>query len=114
MSSEIVVLVFDIIILILGADALFSALRMKKTGIPSAILIPKQEQSKIKNREAFCDKMYQPTILFGIMICLYGIMDMLNNYVIRIMYVDLISIVCFLIVCAWYVKKLREVKEAHM
>lgn len=114
MSSETVVLVFDIIILIFGMNALLNALRMKKTGIPSAILIPKQEQPKIKNREAFCEKMYQPTILFGIMICLYGIMDILNNYVIRMMYVDLISIVCFLIVCAWYVKKLREVKEAHM
>lgn len=113
MSSEIVVLVFDIIILILGADALLSALRMKKTGVPSAILIPRQEQADIRDKKAFCEKMYQPTVLFGVMICLYGVMDILNNYVIRVAYIDFITIACFLIVCAWYLKKLRVAKEGH-
>lgn len=114
MSSEIVVLVFDIIICILGVNAILSALRMKKTGIPSSILIPGEEQFKIRNKEVFCEKMYQPTVLFGVMICLYGVVDVLNSYVIRVAYVDLVCMGCFLIVCAWYLKKLRDVKEMHM
>ena len=49
MSSEMIVLIFDMIIFIFGADALYAAVRMKKTGVPSAILIPKEEQGKVKN-----------------------------------------------------------------
>lgn len=114
MKSESIVLVFDIIILILGLDALFSAVRMKKTGIPSAILIPREEQNRIRNKEAFCRKMYRPTILFGIMICLYGVADLLNRKVLKLPFVDLLSIACFLIVCVWYLRKLREVKGEHV
>lgn len=114
MKSETIVLVFDIIILILGLDALFSAVRVKKTGIPSAILIPREEQDRIRNKEAFCGKMYQPTILFGIIICLYGVADLLNRNVLKLPFVDLLSIACFLIVCVWYLRKLREVKGEHL
>lgn len=114
MSSEIVVLVFDIIILILGVNTLFSALRMKKTGIPSAILIPKEEQARIRNQKAFCEKIFQPTLLFGILICVYGVADLCNSFVVRVPYMDIACIACFLLVCAWYMKKLRDAKDAHM
>lgn len=114
MQSETIVLVFDVIILILGLDALFSAVRMKKTGIPSAILIPKEEQGRIKSKEEFCGKMYLPTILFGIIICLYGVTDLLNRRVLHLPFVDILSIACFLIVCVWYLSKLREVKKEHV
>lgn len=113
MQSETIVLAFDVIILILGLDALFSAVRMKKTGIPSAILIPKEEQGRIKNKEEFCGKMYRPTILFGMIICLYGVADLFNRCVLKLPFVDLLSMACFLIVCVWYIRKLREVKKEH-
>lgn len=114
MSSETIVLLFDILILILGINALCSAMRMKKTGIPSAILLPKEEQGRVRNAKEFCAKMYQPTILFGAMICLYGAVDILNSLVIKLPALDLLCMACFLIVCYWYVKKLREVKGEHV
>ena len=114
MSSEMIVLLFDIIILILGINAILSAVRMKKTGIPSAILIPKEEQGRVRNAKEFCEKLYQPTILFGIMICLYGAADILNSQVIKLPALDLLSMACFLSVCIWYVRKLREVKGEHV
>lgn len=114
MSSEMIVLIFDVIIFIFGADALYAAVRMKKTGVPSAILIPKEEQAKVKNPEKFCQKMYQPTIMFGLMICLYAAADFINRRVFQAPAVDLLGMACFFIVCIWYVKKLREVKGAHV
>lgn len=114
MSSEMIVLIFDIIIFIFGVDALYAAVRMKKTGAPSAILIPKEEQIKVKNPEKFCQKMYQPTIVFGLMICLYAAVDFANRRVFHVPVADLLSIACFLIVCIWYVRKLREVKGEHV
>lgn len=114
MSSEMIVLIFDMIIFIFGADALYAAVRMKKTGVPSAILIPKEEQRKVKNPEMFCQKMYQPTIVFGLMICLYAAADFINRKVFQVPAADLLSMGCFLIVCVWYVKKLREVKGEHV
>ncbi|KAI4447064.1 hypothetical protein C823_001583 [Eubacterium plexicaudatum ASF492] len=114
MSSEIIVLIFDLIILMFGAVAIYAAVRMKKTGEPSAILIPKEEQQKVRNAEQFCTKMYQPTILFGLLICLYGAVDIWNRQMLKAPALDLLSIACFLIVCIWYVRKLREVKEEHV
>lgn len=114
MQSETIVLMFDIIILILGTYALYAAVRMKKTGIPSAILIPAQEQPRIRNAEGFCQKMYQPTLVFGSAVCLYGIADLSNQFVLKQPVVDLLSTACFLIAIVWYVKKLRQVKEEHL
>ena len=114
MSSEMIVLLFDIIILILGIAAIHAAIRMKKTGVPSAILIPKEEQARVRNAESFCEKMYQPTILFGALICLYGGVDILNRHFLKVPLMDILSMACFLIVCIWYVRKLREVKGEHV
>lgn len=114
MSSEMIVLLFDIIILIFGIDAIYAAIRMRKTGVPSAILIPKEEQARVRHAETFCEKMYRPTILFGVMICLYGIVDILNRQFLKVPIMDILSMACFLIVCIWYVRKLREVKGEHV
>ena len=114
MQSEMIVLMFDIIILILGTYALYAAVHMKKTGIPSAILIPAQEQPRIRNAEGFCQKMYQPTLVFGSVVCLYGIVDLSNQFVLKQPVVDLLSTASFLIAIVWYVKKLRQVKEEHL
>ncbi len=114
MQSEVIVLMFDIIILILGTYALYAAVHMKKTGIPSAILIPAQEQPRIRNAEGFCQKMYQPTLVFGSVVCLYGIVDLSNQFVLKQPVVDLLSTASFLIAIVWYVKKLRQVKEEHL
>lgn len=114
MSSDIVVLVFDVILVFLGFYACAAALRMKKTGIPSAILIPKEEQPYLKNAPQFCRKMYQPTVLFGCMSCVYGLTDLLNRCALKLPFLDLVSLACFLGVCYWYVKKLLAVKAEHL
>ena len=114
MSSDKIVLLFDVIVLIFGLYACAAALRMKKTGIPSGILIPKAEQPCLKNAAQFCGKMYQPTIFFGCMSCVYGLADLLNRCVLKLPYVDLLSMVCFLGVCYWYIRKLLVVKAAHL
>lgn len=114
MSSDEIMFLFDIIILVYGIYGVFSAVRMKNTGIPSAILVSKDELPKVKNAKEFCNKMYQPTIIFGGMACLFGGTQILNQYVIKRALVDILGVVCFLIVCAWYVKELRKAKEGHL
>lgn len=114
MASDEIMLLFDIIILVYGFYGIFSGVRMKSTGIPSAILVSKDELPKVKNAEEFCNKMYQPTIIFGGMACLFGILQILNQYVIKRALADILGVACFLIVCAWYVKELRKAKEGHL
>lgn len=114
MSSDFIMLLFDIIILVYGVYGIFSAVRMKNTGIPSAILVSRDEINKVKNAKEFCNKMYQPTLVFGAMACIYSLLEVLNQYVIKQALVDIFGVVCFLIVCAWYVKELRKVKEKHV
>lgn len=114
MSSENTMLIFDILILILGVYGIVSAVHMKNTGIPSAILISKQELPRVRNAKEFCKRMYQPTIVFSSIAVLYGVVDLLNQYVLKLPYVDLLGIVCFLIVCAWFVRELNKVKGDYV
>lgn len=114
MSSDTIMLIFDLIIFGYGLYGVLSAIRMKKTGIPSTILVSKEELPKIKNPQKFCQKMYQPTVVFGCMACVFGGIEVVNQYVIKRAFVDILGVVCFLIVCAWYVKEMRRAKEEHL
>lgn len=113
MSSHKIVLVFDIVLLILGLHACVAALRMKKTGVPSEILIPKEEQPCLKNAPQFCEKICQPTFLFGCMCCAYGVFDFLNRWMLKLPFADALGVICFLGGCYWYVRKLAVVKREH-
>ena len=84
MSSYKIVLVFDIILLIFGLYACAAAMRMKKTGVPSEILIPKEEQRCLKDAPQFCGKMYLPTVLFGCLSCVYGAFDFINRQALKV------------------------------
>lgn len=114
MSSYKIVLVFDIILLIFGLYACAAAMRMKKTGVPSEILIPKEEQRCLKDAPQFCGKMYLPTVLFGCLSCVYGAFDFINRQVLKVPFVEYVGMVCFLGGCYWYVRKLLAVKGEHL
>lgn len=114
MSSDTIMLIFDIVILLYGVYAAASAVRMKKTGIPSAILLSKEESGRVRNAKEFCGCMYQPTLIFGVLGCLYGVVALLNQYVFRQSLIEIFGVVCFLIVCGWYVKELRKAKERYV
>lgn len=114
MSSHKIVLVFDIVLLILGLYACAEALRMKKTGIPPEILIPKEERPRLKDAPQFCRRMYLPTVLFGCMSCAYGGFDFMNRWVLKLPFAEYAGVVCFLGGCYWYVKKLLAVKGEYL
>ncbi len=111
MSSDAIMLVYDVLILICGLYGIYSAVQMKKTGIPSAILISKEESGNMKQAEKFCDAMYHPTILFGAVACLYSLAALLNQYFFKQFVIEILGIVCFLLVCAWFLKKMRIAKD---
>lgn len=110
-SSNDIMFVFDLIILVLGVFWIISAVHMKNTGIPSPILIAKEELPKIKHPEKFCRLMCRPTVILGVIACLYSGADLFNRFVTKLPFVDLFGVVCFLIVCTWYVKEMRAAKE---
>lgn len=113
MPSDFMVIIFDVLILILGFYGIASAIRMKDTGIPSALLVRQDEIPRMRDVKGFCSQMSQPTVVFSAAASLYGAADLLNQYVLKLAYVDIIGIFCFLIVCIWYVRKLRQAREVH-
>lgn len=114
MSSEKIVQLLDVIIFIMGIMVIYQAVRMKKTGIPSQILIPKEEQPVLKHAKEFCSRMYQPTILFGSIISLYGAADIVNRRMFKVPAAEFLLVACFLAASFWYIRRLRKVKEEHI
>ena len=114
MTSDNIMLLFDAIIFIYGAYAIISGIRMKTTHVPSAILLAKNELYKVKNAKDFCICMSRPTVVFGAAACIYSILDVTNQFWFRIIAVDMVALVCFFIVCGWYVKELRKEKEKYV
>lgn len=114
MSSDTIMLLFNLIILIFGFYGIFSAVHMKRTGIPSTLIVSKGEASSVAKKEEFCDHLYVPTVIFGVVSCLYGIVTLFNQYVLQQQLIKILAVVCYLIVCMWYVKELQKIKADYL
>ncbi len=114
MSSSKVMSVFDVIIIVFGLYGIFCAVRMKKSGVVSAFLFSEEELPKLKDGPGFCREMYRPTVLLGIVSCLFGIADIINRYVLGMPYIQMAGVACFLAACGWFVNKMRAIKEKHI
>ncbi len=114
MSADGMMLIFDVIVLIYGIYGIYSAFQMRKTGVPSKILVSQEEIYKIRNAKEFCERMFKPTLIFGVMACAYSLVEALNQYVIRRGFVDILCAVCIVAGCVWYCRELRRVRAEHI
>lgn len=79
LNSDVVFIIFDAIVLLLGAYLMFCAFKMKKTDkIPPILLAPK-ELELCKNPYGFIDYMFPYLLAFGIICVLFGVSSIIGD-----------------------------------
>ncbi|HAQ52323.1 MAG TPA: hypothetical protein DCR12_06115 [Lachnospiraceae bacterium] len=115
LSSNVVIIVFDVLILLLGLYLIFNAIKMKKTDeMPSILLTPK-ELKLCKNPYGFIDYMFPFLLIFGIVATVFGIVSLLGDTVLNFPRIyDGIAVVILLAVWFWFSMMLRKAKQKFM
>lgn len=114
MQTDYIMLIFDVVIFGYGVYMVYSARQMQETKQPPTILLNPMELVGARDIPGFCEAMYKPLILFGIMAMIYGIVGMVNDIFVSIQTVNLVSIGLFLIMCIWFFRQMKNNKTKYL
>ena len=114
MGSDSFMLLFDLIILCYGLYLVYSAYQMKKTHQPSNLIINQADLVGARDTKGFCEAMFKPTVVFGMMAVLYGIVGFVNDRYVDEPMVNFVSIALFLILCFWYLRETKKYKSQYL
>ena len=107
-------LLFDVIILCYGVYLIYCGFQMKKTHQPSNVIINQAELIGARDTKGFCDAMFKPLMVFGIMAVLYGIIGFVNDRYIDEPMVNFVAIAVFLILCFWFLRETKKNKAKYL
>ena len=114
MSSDSFMLLFDVIILCYGLYLIYSGYQMKKTHQPSNLIINQADLIGARDTKGFCEAMFKPTVVFGMMAVLYGIVGFINDRYVDEPMVNFASIILFLILCFWCLRETKKYKSQYL
>ena len=114
MSSDSFMLLFDVIILCYGLYLIYSGYQMKKTHQPSNLIINQADLIGARDTKGFCEAMFKPTVVFGMMAVLYGIVGFINDRYVDEPMVNFASIILFLILCFWFLRETKKYKSQYL
>ena len=115
LNSDVVIIIFDVLILLLGAYLVFNAIKMKKTDTIPAVLLTPKELQYCRDPYGFIDYMFKFLLIFGIVCTAFGIVSLLGDTVLSFpkLY-DAIAIVILLAVWFWFSMMLKKAKKIFM
>ena len=104
--------IFNVILAVLGIYLSYAAVQMKRTGQICAILLSDEERNSCTDAQGFIDGIYRQTLLFGMIMLLFGVADGINGVIgfFGRTFSIIVSVV-FLISCLWFFSVTRRVKE---
>lgn len=114
MSSDSFMSLFDMIILFYGAYMIYSGYQMRKTHEPSKLIITQSDLIGARDPKGFCEAMFKPFVIFGMLAILYGIVGFLNDRFVEDPMVNLAAIGLFLILCFWFMRELNKNKTKYL
>lgn len=103
--------VFDIILLVYGIYTIYSAVTMKKRGVPSKWLVPEQELNKCRDVKGYVDAMHSKTLIFGVITAVYGVVSSINRLLLSIWVLDIVCMGIFLASCIVYIIILNKARS---
>ena len=114
MSSDSFMILFDVISLCYGVYLFYSGYQMRNTHQPSNLIINQADLVGARDIKSFCEAMFKPTVIFGMMAILYGIVGFVNDKYLDEPMVNFASIVLFLILCFWYLRETKQNKAKYL
>lgn len=109
-----VMVIIDILVVGFGLYMIFSGLKMKKTGKISSAVITEEEIKKCRRKKEFIDFIYWKEAAFGCVMCLSGIVGLINELVVSIGKVAFLEMFVFLGAFLWFQQALRSAREQFL
>lgn len=106
-----VMLVFNVIIGVFGFYMIISALKMKKSGEINSSVITKEEIASCRDREGFICFMYWREAVFGMVLVLWWILGMVDEFVASLEKFSLVQTLLFLAAFIWFQHGLLEARK---
>lgn len=114
MNPDSFMMLFDVIILCYGVYLVYSGYQMKKTHQPSSIIINQADLIGARDTRGFCEAMFKPVVVFGIMAIVYGVVGFINDRFLDEPMVNFISVVLFLVLCFWFLQEMKKNKARYL
>ena len=92
----------------------YSGYQMRKTHQPPNLLINQADLVGARDTKGFCEAMFKPTVVFGMMAVLYGIVGFVNDLYVDEPMVTFVAVALFLILCFWYIKEMKKYKSQYL
>lgn len=104
-----------VIILACGLYCFYAFIKMKQTGEPSdVILLSKNDANRpCKDKAAFMAKAQPLVLMLASVTTLYGIIDVVHNYVYPLEVVDMVAGILFFVMLIFYMVKTQKLKSEY-
>ena len=106
-------LLFEFFLILFGIYLLFSANKMKKTKEPTALLL-QDEAAICRDKKGFAAEMEGKLRFFGAVMTVYGCVEAVNEAYLHNNWLQIIGVGILLLVCFWFVVKLRKKKKKYI
>lgn len=106
---------FDVIILIFGIYLIFSGMKTKKTKEIGTLVLTEEEIRRCEQKEALADFLYWREAVMGSVFVLFGVIRLLDKYLLKIGGVlDITLMVVLLVTAFWFFKCLQTARAQFL
>lgn len=105
-----VMTIFHIVMLIFGVYMAGAALKMKKTGEISPVILAAEEIAKCKDKQAFITFMYWKEAVFGVVVIFAGALGLINDLIVSLRAFNIAELAVFLAAFVWFQMELKKAR----
>lgn len=109
-----VMTIFDIVIFVFGVYMVGAALKMKKTGEISSMMIAPEEMTRCRDKQGFIDFIYWKEAAFGVLVAIVGALGVVNEQLVSPGSANVIEMLVFLAAFVWFQSELRKAREKFL
>ncbi len=108
------ILVFDVIILVLGAYIVYTGIKMKRERNVPTLFFAKEELNRCRDTEGLADYLFPRTMIFGGISAVFGVLGFFHDVMgVLPEWINIVMMVVFLGAWGWFSWSLRKGKEAY-
>lgn len=107
--------VFDGVILVFGVYLLITGIKMEKTKLIGSLILTEDEVKKCEHKEAFAEFLAWREVLMGIVFVLFGVIRLLDKFVLKIGgLLDITLMIVLLVIALWFFKSLQVARAKYL
>jgi hypothetical protein len=109
-----IMMIMDAVILLFGLYMLVSALKMKKSGVISELLLTREEIARCKKTADLITFIYWREAAFGVVLAAAGVLGLVNERLVSLGNLKFAGLAVFLAAFLWFRIQLKNARERFL